>query len=108
MLHLLPQHIFTPNMCISYIQSYKLFHFIMDQDSNKHFLYSASFTNIRGTSKKFNTLKNSQKLKLALLLVDHTKIDKESLNVSCLNVTHVSHMTDVNSSKCHFNTPVLP
>jgi len=55
-----------------------------------------------------NTFKNSQKLKLALLLIEHTRTDKESPNVSCLNVTYISHMADVSSSKCHFNTPVLP
>jgi len=42
-----------------------------------------------------NTSKNSQKLKLALLLIRHTEIDKESLNVSCLNVMHVSHKANV-------------
>jgi hypothetical protein len=89
MLHSLPQHIFIPYMDISYIQSYKLFYFIMDQDSNKHSLYSASFTNIQETlkEKKVNTFKDAQKLKLALLLTKHTQIDKESLNASCLNVT---------------------
>jgi len=73
MLHSLPQHMFIPNMCISYTQSYKLFYFIMDQDSNKHFLYSASFTNFRELKKSEHFQKLTE-IKTSLI-IDRTYTD---------------------------------